>query len=154
MKLNGHRVHPRTAAAAGLGLTLIAAPLAAAPAQAEDVPTAKNIIVLISDGAGYNEFDIANLYETGTTYTQVSVDPATGEITRAPGTPNQIYESWPVQVAQSHYSANGRAFYDTDLAWGTFPWVYDGATDSAAAATALATGVKTNNGVLGYTPQG
>jgi alkaline phosphatase len=138
-----------TALALGVGLIAI---LPAASAAADDAPTAKNIIVLISDGAGYNHFDIANLWETGTTYNQVTVDPASNLIEKVPGTPTQVYESYPVQVAQSHYSANGRAAYNTGLAWDDFDWVYDGATDSAAAATALGTGVKTNNGVLGFTP--
>ncbi|MDR2454499.1 MAG: alkaline phosphatase [Bifidobacteriaceae bacterium] len=144
----------RRAGAAGVGLALIAAPAAALPAAASQAPTAKNIIVLISDGAGYNHFDIANLYETGTARNQVTVDPALGTVERVGGPAVQVYDSYPVQVGQSHYSNNGRAYYDTNLAWGAFPWVYDGATDSAAAATALATGVKTNNGVLGHTPSG
>jgi alkaline phosphatase len=142
----------RAAAAAGVALG-VAFALIPAPQAAAAVPTAKNIIVLISDGAGYNQFDIASLYETGHTLNQVSVDPVTGEVEHYPGTPTQVYETYPVQVAQSHYSANQRARYDDDDAWGAFNWVYDGATDSAAAATALGTGVKTNNGVLGHTPQ-
>jgi alkaline phosphatase len=134
-----------------LAATVAIVPLASTPAAA-DVPTAKNIIVLISDGAGYNHFDAANLYETGTALNQVLVDPVNDLIERVPGQATQVYDSYPVQVAQSHYSANGQASYSSDDAWGTFNWVYNGATDSAAAATALGTGVKTNNGMLGYTP--
>ncbi|MDR1186874.1 MAG: alkaline phosphatase [Bifidobacteriaceae bacterium] len=137
---------------AALGMALPVAPATAAPQPPAAAPAAKNIIVLISDGAGYNQFDIASLYRSGNTNNQVRVDPATGWIERVPGTPTQVYESYPVQVAQSHYSANGRADYDSGEAWGEFNWVYDGATDSAAAATALGTGVKTNNGTLGFTP--
>ncbi|MDR2382164.1 MAG: alkaline phosphatase [Bifidobacteriaceae bacterium] len=145
----------RAAAAAGAALTLVAVGVSttAGPAAADEVPTAKNVIVLISDGAGYSHFDSANLYETGTTRNQVTVNPLTGEIIAAPQGPAvQVYDDYPVQIAQSHYSANGRAYYDADEAWATFEWVKTGPTDSAAAATALGTGVKTNNGVLGYTP--
>lgn len=125
----------------------------AAPASAEEGPQPpKNIIVLISDGAGYNQFDIASLYESGQTYRQVRVDPAAGTVDHLPGTPTQVYENYPVQVGQSHYSASGRAAYTTEDAWGDFSWVASGATDSAAAGTALGTGIKTNNGMLGFDP--
>lgn len=135
--------------AAGLAPVLLAS-----PAQAADEVTApKNVIVLISDGAGYNQFDAARAYETGATYQQATVDPATGAITHADGTPSQVYDEFPVQVGQAHYSASGRADYVPADAWGDFDWVASGATDSAAAATALGTGVKTNNGTIGYDPE-
>lgn len=140
-------------AAAGVAVVPMTA-LAATAAPADDAATPKNVIVLISDGAGYNQFDIASLYESGTSYRQVAVDPASGSIEHVPGTATQTYESWPVQLSQGHYSANGRGEYVPELAWGDFGWVYDGATDSAAAATALGTGVKTNNGTIGYAPDG
>jgi alkaline phosphatase len=147
------KIRATVAAGAAFGIAATGVALTGGAALADELPTAKNIIVLISDGAGYNHFDIANLYQDGTTRNQVTVNPATGEIVHsAQGPAVQVYDDYPVQVAQSHYSANGRAYYDTDDAWGAFNWVYDGATDSAAAATALGTGVKTNNGVLGHTP--
>ncbi|MDR2253260.1 MAG: alkaline phosphatase [Bifidobacteriaceae bacterium] len=147
----------RTKAAAAVvtafGLAAVGATSAGTAALADEVPTAKNVIVLISDGAGYNHFDSANLYETGTARNQVSVNPTTGEIIAAPQGPAvQVYDDYPVQIAQSHYSATGRGYYDDEQAWAAFDWVKTGPTDSAAAATALGTGVKTSNGVLGYTP--
>ncbi|MDT9593689.1 alkaline phosphatase [Nocardioides zeae] len=150
--------HARRAAAvtsaAGLALGLTTA-LAPGAAHAEETPSApKNVIVLISDGAGYNQFDASRLYDSGSSYQQVTVDPATGAITHGESTPSQVYDDYPVQVGQSHYSANGRAGYDSAAAWGDFGWVASGATDSAAAATALGTGVKTNNGTIGITPGG
>ena len=147
---------PRKGIAIGVaaGVVLCSGVISAVPAAAQEPSAPKNIIVLISDGAGFNQFDAASLYESGTTYGQVTVDPSTGAIEHAEGTPSQVYQTWPVQVASSHYSANGRASYSTEDAWGGFDWVKTGPTDSAAAATALATGVKTNNGVLGYTPDG
>ncbi|MFJ4223696.1 alkaline phosphatase [Microbacterium sp. NPDC089695] len=130
------------------GLTAIGLPMAANADETPDAP--KNIIVLISDGAGYNQFDIANQFETGTSQNQITVDPATGAISHEASVDTQVYDNWPVQVGQSHFSANGRAYYAPEDAWGSFDWVADGATDSAAAGTALGTGVKTNNGTLGY----
>jgi alkaline phosphatase len=147
----------RTCALFAIGATGSLAAVVAPASSAVAVPEAKepkNVIVMISDGAGYNQFDIANLFETGTTQNQVTVDPATGSVVKSQSKDTQVYDSWPVQVAQSHYSANGRAAYSPEEAWGDFTWVASGATDSAAAGTALGTGVKTNNGILGHTPDG
>ncbi|SDQ76047.1 alkaline phosphatase [Microbacterium sp. cf332] len=146
-----------TSIVAGLALASIPALAATATTGAgtgTDPSAPKNIILLISDGAGYNQFDAASLFEHGTSAHQVTVDPASGAIAHAPAVPGQVYENWPVQVGQSHYSASGRAEYVTEQAWGDFTWVASGATDSAAAGTALGTGVKTNNGMLGITPGG
>lgn len=140
------------AGSAVLGLGLVASPLAAASATAATPTGPKNIILMISDGAGYAQFDAASLYQHGTTHGQVGVDPATGVVERVPGTASQVYETWPVQVAQSHFSVDGG--YVTEDAWGSFRQVASGATDSGAAATALGTGVKTTNGTIGYTPEG
>lgn len=129
---------------------------ASTPALATDGAPAgpKNIIVLIGDGMGYNHIDATSLYQHGTTNHQVAVDPAAGTVEHVPGTPSQVFQSFPVQVAMSTYSANGRAGYDPTKAWADFTWIAEGATDSAAAGTALATGVKTNNGILGVDPAG
>ncbi len=88
----------------------------------------KNIILLISDGCGYNHIDAASLYQYGETYIQV-------------------YEDFPVQLAMSTYAAGGG--YDPNLAWAYFDYVKFGATDSAAAATAMSTGIKTYVGAIG-----
>ncbi|MFS0712789.1 alkaline phosphatase [Microbacterium sp. 2P01SA-2] len=153
------RAHTRactlTATSVAAGLVLASVPaLAASATDADAASVPKNVILMISDGAGYNQFDAASLYEHGTSAHQVTVDPATGAIAHEAATPGQVYETWPVQVAQSHYSASGRAEYFTEKAWGDFGWVASGATDSAAAGTALGTGVKTNNGTLGFEPGG
>lgn len=147
------RAQKRTRAIIALGAAagVVACGLPVA-AIADEAATPKNIIVLISDGAGYNQFDSARLYNTGQSYQQVAVDPATGSVQHVEGAPSEVYDSFPVQVGQSHYSANGRASYNPEEAWGDFDWVASGATDSAAAATALGTGVKTNNGSIGFDP--
>lgn len=127
------------------------APVAIAAPEAAEGP--KNIIVFIGDGMGYNQVDIASLYEHGQSKHQVSVDPATGNVQREESVSSQVYEQFPVQVGMSHNAANTRA-YNSENAWGDFNWVKSSVTDSAAAGTALATGVKTNNGVLGLDPEG
>lgn len=136
------------------GVALGATPGVAASAETTETPAPQNVIVLISDGAGYNQFDAARLYENGTSYQQVEVAPNSGAATKIPGTPSVVYDGFPVQLAQSHYSAGGRAAYAPEQAWGDFSWVASGATDSAAAGTALGTGVKTTNGTLGFAPDG
>lgn len=115
----------------------------------------KNIIVLIGDGMSYNQIDAASLYEHGKSNYQVAIDYATGEITTIPGEPSQIFQQddW-LHLGMSNYSASGRAEYDPQAAWSSFDWILSGPTDSAAAATALASAVKTLNGVLGLDPEG
>ncbi len=90
--------------------------------------TPKNIIILISDGCGYNHVDAANLYQHG----------KTGK---------QVYEQFPVRCGMSTFMASGS--YDPNLAWASFDYVKSGYTDSAAAATAMSTGVKTYSGAIG-----
>ncbi len=93
-----------------------------------------NIILLISDGCGYNCFDMASLYQHGRS--------------RA-----QVYDSFPVRLAVSTHSASGTP-YDPQKAWASFDFVLSDPTDSAAAATALATGIKTSDDVIGLSPEG
>lgn len=88
-----------------------------------DIPTVspKYIILMIADGWGANQIAAANAY--------VGTSPA--------------YQSWPRRWV-STFPAGGS--YDSTLAWSDFEYVKAGYTDSAAAATALYTGVKTENG--------
>jgi alkaline phosphatase len=88
----------------------------------------KNVIVMIADGAGYNHVEAAGVYQFG----------KAGELP---------YEKFPVICGMSTYMAGGS--YDTLAAWETFDHVNNGATDSAAAATAMSTGVKTYKGAIG-----
>lgn len=91
--------------------------------------TPKNIILMISDGCGFNHIAAASLYEHGRTDVQT-------------------YEQFPVRYGMSTYSARGIG-YDPNLAWSDFDYVRQKPTDSAAAATAMATGAKTYNGAIG-----
>ncbi len=97
-------------------------------------PRPLNIILMISDGCGYNCFDLVSLYQYGRTKAQ-------------------IYDSFPIQFAVSTYSASSTP-YDPQKAWASFDFVLSDPTDSAAAATAMATGVKTNDDVVCLGPGG
>lgn len=95
----------------------------------------KNIILMISDGCGYNHIKATNYYQYG----QDNV---------------QVYEKFPVKVGMSTYPAKTMPLikaqgYDTAKAWTSYSYLKSGYTCSSAAATAMATGVKTTNGYLG-----
>jgi len=115
-------------------LLATAAPGEAAASVMQDAetatrPVAKNVIIMVSDGTGYQHIAASNLYELG------------------PGG-SQVYESFPFRYAMSTYSASG-AGYDPSRAWASFDYVTRNPTDSAAAATAISTGYKTYNGAIG-----
>lgn len=106
---------------------------AAKPRAGAPVERAKNIIVMISDGMGYNQIAATDYFQWGATGTQV-------------------YEQFPARVAMSTYSSYGT--YDPLKAWGIYSYVKTMATDSAAAATAMSTGVKTYDAALGVDVDG
>jgi alkaline phosphatase len=93
----------------------------------------KNVIIMIADGGGFNHYKSADYYNCGRS-------------------PCQPYEDFPVRFAMSTYPHGGS--YDANLAWASFDYLDKGATDSAAAATAMATGVKTHNKTLGLDTYG
>lgn len=113
-------------------IALLLGGIRAVPSMAE--PVSKNVIVMIGDGMGDNQSLAASYYRFG----------AAG---------GQIYNDFPVHFAESTYSANG-AGYDPDLAWSDFSYVRVHYTDSAAAATAMATGVKTYDSGIGVDVDG
>ena len=87
------------------------------------------VIVLVGDGMGANQVKAAELYS--------------GQA--AP------YASWE-RTWTATYAARGS--YDPQLAWSDFDYPTDGATDSAAAATAMFTGVKTASGRISVSEDG
>jgi alkaline phosphatase len=127
-------VHPRRRAWICLLLFLVlllaAGDLSPAGAVPQRLPV-RNVIVMIADGSGYNHGETASDYLYG-----------------APG--GQVYAGFPVQYAMSTFLHGGS--YDPALAWASFDYVASGATDSAASATAMSTGTKTNAGFLGLDP--
>ena len=93
---------------------------------------ARNVILMISDGQGFNTVE-ATRYFTGS--------PA-------------VYESFPVRYGMTTYSANNPGGYDASRMWSDFDYAKSGATGSASAATALYSGVKTNDGRIGVDTSG
>ncbi len=120
---------------AGLALAATAVAYNADDANAGKAckPGAKNVIVMISDGMGYNQMLAGDYFQYG----------ATGE---------QVYQQYPLRVAMSTYSAYGS--YDPLAAWGLFDYAKNAPTDSASAATAMSTGVKNQDGVIGVDVNG
>ena len=135
----------------GAGCVLATAPfvepLHALPAASE---RPKNVIVLIGDGMGYNHIASASLYEHGVAYKQVTGTP--GAVREVRGTAAYAFEDFPVQLDVSTFWSEGS--YDPARAWTDFDYVRKNPTDSAAAATAMATGHKTYKGGIGVDAEG
>jgi alkaline phosphatase len=116
----------------GLNLAAASGAFAAAPKK----PVAKNIIVMIASGRGFNHVTATSYY-------------AYGQADR------QAYNRFPFRFAMSTYEAYDAGDpcygvgYDPALAWKDFNYVKECFTDSAAAATAMAAGVKTYGGAIG-----
>ncbi len=94
--------------------------------EADSYP--KNIIVMIGDGCGFNHLEAARCFQYGET-----------------GGP--VYMNFDC-YAMSTFPA-GAPGYDAAKVWISFASMEVGCTDSAAAATAIATGVKTKNKTVG-----
>jgi alkaline phosphatase len=103
------------------------------PSVRKTAAPVKHVIIMISDGWGYNHIEAASYY-------------AGGQATE------QIYHDFPVHYAMSTYMDGGA--YDHAQAWREFDYVKTDTTDSAAAATALSTAVKTCSGAVGVDPTG
>ncbi|MCB1221006.1 MAG: alkaline phosphatase [Planctomycetales bacterium] len=114
-----------------LSLCLLCLPQASLAKPVTEPPD--RIILMIADGLGFAQVAASGMYRFG-----------------APGT--QCYEQWPVQLAMSTYPHGGS--YDPQLMWSDPDWQRKGATDSAASATAMATGEKTINGAISEDPWG
>ena len=104
------------------------------PTTADPAKTIKNIILLISDGCGYNHIEITDYYQYGKLR-------------------SQVYEKFPVILPMTTYSASGYG-YDGEEFWLNFDYGLEYATDSSAAVTAMATGEKTLDGMLNVLSDG
>lgn len=124
-----------------IGWTLVLALiLAAAPADA----AVRNVIVMISDGWGQSQLDATAYwhgerqpYESGAPWHRLGM------------TTYMRQEGW----EHPPYGGNGFAGihgYDPAQAWSDWEYQQNHVTDSAAAATAMSTGVKTYQGAIGY----
>ncbi len=121
-------------AASLIWFVVLAIPLAAQPQGEPQKPLAKNVIVMICDGWGYNHLEAASYYEYGKDA-------------------RQIFNRFPFNWAMTTYSTDGHG-YSPELAWTDFEYVKSKYTDSAAAATAMATGVKSYDAAIGVDPTG
>lgn len=98
--------------------------------------TAKNVIVMISDGMGYNQVAATDYYTYGRSG-------------------SQIYEKFPTILGMSTYSLENQGTaaddgsYDPLKAWNDFYYPMQKSTDSAAAGTAMSTGTKTYDAAIG-----
>jgi alkaline phosphatase len=116
------------AALAGLG--------AGAAAADDEPPVAKNVIVMVADGWGFNHDAAGSYYATGKAGARV-------------------WNKFPTDRAMSTYMAYSSTEpcygvgYDPVEVWAAFDFVKDCYTDSAAAATAMSTGVKVPDGSIG-----
>lgn len=142
-----------------LGMTLVTAPMVHADTQDDLPPEAEplgfgpeNVIYLVGDGMGFNQVDVASLYEHGTANYQFHADPDTGEVEHVDGEASQVYQNFPVQAAVATYQ-DGQT-YESEEAWADFDWRLEEPPDSAATATALSTGVRTYNAAIGVDPDG
>jgi alkaline phosphatase len=106
---------------------------------------AKNVILMISDGWGYNQILATDYYTDGKAGTQ-------------------IFEKFPTKLAMSTYSYGDQekengipvdlvgddfdSVYDSNW-WGNFDYIKSNYTDSAAAGTAMSTGFKTYDAAIG-----
>ena len=99
----------------------------------------KNIIYMISDGMGYSAMLATDYYQKGSTNLQQ-------------------YQSFPVKYAMSHYPVQTGGYpgalqwntgYNPRAMWQNFNYALNDFTESAAAATAMATGFKTYNNSIG-----
>ncbi|MCX6270166.1 MAG: alkaline phosphatase [Bacteroidetes bacterium] len=108
-------------------------------AQTKSINCPKNIIIMISDGCGYNQILATDYFIKGKAE-------------------SQPYEKFPVKMAMSSFPAslsdkgpliNPATGYLPDSAWSGFSYLEKGWTDSSPAATTMASGVKTYNGSIG-----
>ena len=121
-----------------------------APAQAATAGP-KNVIYMIGDGMGYNHIASTNLYESGQSKYLVE-GKFDGEVKEIDGESVQAFEDFN-RVSMTTFPEGGS--YDPAKAWTDHDYVkQDKVTDSAAAGTAMATGQKVDNGVLGKSSYG
>lgn len=120
--------------------------LAAALAQAAPP---KNVILMIADGAGFNSFKAAAMFEGKLGNT----------VFDGPGWKHGAVATFPLNLsskATGNSTQDPKVVYDPAKAWSAtqkdgkwaYPWLTSTATDSAAAATAMATGTKTYNNAI------
>jgi len=148
---------------AALGAIAAPAVLRTTAAYAQGSGPARNVILLISDGAGFHTWTAASYFRHGRLGAEVYDSfPVRSLMTTYPMTferePNGLTESeisysadaaWSMARKEGVYqrAADSNAY---DLLFGGYDFVRQNYTDSAAAGTALAAGVKTYNSAINW----
>lgn len=142
------------AVALAVGGTAAAGSVFAAPAAAAEAETSpKNVIVLIGDGMGYNHVDFMNAETTGEMHWQVQRGGDNKVIPSGKNTtPTEGWQAWNHLGMSTHW--HDGPVYDPAKSWTDFEWNKESPTDSAAAGTAMASGVKTYNAGIGVDVDG
>ncbi len=118
-----------------------------ATASAEHAAQAKNVILMIADGAGFNTWRAGAMYRG-----RLGKEVYDGE-----GWVHLGCTTYPLTLSKSATGKNTqdeKVVYDPAKAWDPengYKWLKSTATDSAASGTALATGVKTYNSAINWT---
>ena len=112
----------------------------------------KHVILMVADGAGYNSWDAASMY-------QGRWDASAGQSTQLYDGPDWVKmgcSTYPLNLSTAP-TGNGvqdpSLVYDPAKAWDReqgYAWLRSGSTDSAAAATALSTATKTFNNAINW----
>ncbi|HAL45795.1 MAG: hypothetical protein A2Y12_06040 [Planctomycetes bacterium GWF2_42_9] len=90
----------------------------------------QNVILMISDGQGFNTLNAANMYLRCNPMEKLD---------------------FPIRLSmQTHSASAAFGFYNPSEMWKNMEWARTNATDSAAAATAMYTGVKVSNGNINW----
>lgn len=140
------------------GLCLL---VACAWTGAASAAQAKNVIILVADGGGFNAFAAGSLYEHGRLGAQVHDGPAWLKLASHTAS---------IDTFKARENSQSDLLAANDTNFGTWDIRPDGntagppfkgyknllnvPTDSAASATTMATGIKTRNGRVNYVPDG
>lgn len=126
--------------------------LLAGISQADEKTPKRNVIVMISDGAGFNTFAAASMYRG-------KWDGEAGRCTEVfcgPEWKQVAVQTFPLAMASEPRGTNEQdpsLVYDPAKAWDRasgYDWLTPRYTDSAAAATALSTGEKTYKSAINW----
>jgi alkaline phosphatase len=147
-----------------LALTANSTALASSPKESPK-PLAKNIILLIADGGGFNQMLATDYYQYGDTGMQVYQDFPSR---LAVSTYEYEWKTWTLIQSGPYFFPKATSFeiygYDSSQAWSDFgyaiqyytdpscptcPMFINRSTDSASSATAMSTGTKTKDGSIG-----
>ena len=109
---------------------------------------AKNVILMVADGSGFNSYNATSYYQYGATGAQPY---------EQPGWSRYACSTYPLNTSTTPTGSpnqNLSLIYTPAKAWnglGAYNWLQTSYTDSAAAATALSSGVKTYNSAINWT---